>query len=61
MSAAWNSAMVGVDNELVFTRLNTLVTIARDATDRVIQVTSRAEVNANKRLIACRSVTADDG
>ena len=47
---AWNSAMVWVDNELVFTRLNTLMAVAKDATDRVIEATSRAEMNANKKL-----------
>ena len=50
MSTAWNSAMVWVHNELVFTRLNTLMAVAKDATDRVIEATSRAEMNANKKL-----------
>ena len=48
MATAWNSAMVWVDNELVFTRLNMLMVVAKDATDRVIEATSRAEMNANK-------------
>ena len=35
---------------MVFTRLNTLMAVAKDATDRVIEKTSRAEMNANKKL-----------
>ena len=45
MSTAWNNAMVWVDDELVFTKLNTLMAVARDATDKVIEATSRAEGN----------------
>jgi hypothetical protein len=45
ISTAWNNAMVWVDDELVFTELNTLMTVARDAADKVIEATSRAEKN----------------
>ena len=48
MCTAWNSAMVWVDNELVFTELNTLMTVARDATDKVIEAMSWAEKNKMK-------------
>ena len=37
--------MVWIDDELVFSRLNTLMTVAKDATDRVIEATSRAQAN----------------
>ena len=50
MATAWNSAMVWVDNEMVFMRLNTLMVVAKDATDRIIVATARAEMNANKKL-----------
>ena len=50
MATAWNKAMIWIDNELVFTRLNTLMMVAKEAADRVIDATSRAEANAAKRL-----------
>ena len=50
MATAWNSNMVWVDNELVFSRLNTLMTVAKDATDRVIEMTSRAKGSAANKL-----------
>ena len=50
MATAWNKAMVWIDNELVFSRLNTLMLVAKDATDRVIEATTRAEANAPNRL-----------
>ena len=34
---------------MVFKRLNTLMAVAKDATDRVIEETSRAEMNADKK------------
>ena len=37
MSTAWNKAMVWVEDELIFTEMNTLMTVARDATDKVIE------------------------
>ena len=50
MSTALNNAMVWVDNEQIFTKVNTLMAVARDATDKVIEATSRAEGNSeNKR------------
>ena len=54
MATAWNSAMVWVDNELIFARLNTLMAVAKDATDRVRDATSRAEANTiNGEAIIC--------
>ena len=50
MATAWNKAMIWIDNELVFTRLNTLMTVAKEATDRVIEATLRAKANAIKQL-----------
>ena len=50
MATAWNKAMIWIDDELVFTRLNTLMMVAKEAADRVIEATSRAEANAAKRL-----------
>ena len=32
MATAWNNAMVWIDDELVFSRLNTLMTVSRKAT-----------------------------
>ena len=49
MPTAWNNAMVWVDDELVFTKLNTLMEVARDATDKVIKATSRAEGNEKNK------------
>ena len=49
-ATAWNNAMVWIDDEVVFARLNTLMTVAKDATDRVIEATLRAEANAANRL-----------
>ena len=60
MCTAWNSAMVWVDNELVFTELNTLMTVARDATDKVIEAMSWAEKNKMKeKPIATRKQLQD--
>ena len=42
--------MVWIDDELVFSRLNTLMTVAKDATDRVIEMTSRAKGSAANKL-----------
>ena len=39
MATAWNKAMIWIDDELVFTRLNTLMMVAKEATDRVIEAT----------------------
>ena len=50
MAMAWNSAMVWVDNELIFARLNKLIAVAKDATDRVREATSRAKANTINRL-----------
>jgi hypothetical protein len=41
MKKAWDDAMVSVKNELVFTELDTLVMVAREAVDRVIGTSAR--------------------
>lgn len=41
VSKAWNSAMVWVEDKLVFTEMNMLMTVARDMADKVIEATSR--------------------
>jgi hypothetical protein len=43
---AWNRAMIWIDDEVVFTRLNALLTVTKEATDRVIEATLRAERKA---------------
>ena len=50
MATAWNKAMVHIDDEVVFTRLNTLMSVAKEATNKVIEATLRAEENAVRRL-----------
>ena len=44
---AWNRAMIWVDDEVVFAKLNALLTVTKEATDRVIEATLRAEREAN--------------
>lgn len=44
---AWNRAMIWVDDEVVFTKLNALLTVTKEATDRVIEATLRAERETN--------------
>ena len=41
MTKAWNDAMVLVEDELVFTEINTLMTVAREAADKVIETSTR--------------------
>ena len=43
---AWNRAIIWVDDEVVFTKLNALLTVTKEATDRVIEATLRAERKA---------------
>ena len=56
MAKAWNNAMVWIDDEVVFARLNTLMTVAKDATDRVIEAKLRAKANAANRLKKIKNV-----
>ena len=56
MAKAWNNAMVWIDDEVLFARLNTLMTVAKDATDRVIEATLRAKANAANRLKKIKNV-----
>ena len=46
IATAWNKAMIWIDDEVVFARLNTLLTVAKEATNRVIEAALRAEKNA---------------
>ena len=41
ITKAWNDAMVMVVDELAFTKINTLMTVAREAADRVIETSAR--------------------
>ena len=45
MAIAWNRAMLWI-----FTRLNTLMTVAKEAADRVMEATMRAEMNITNNL-----------
>lgn len=46
IATAWNRAMIWIYDEVVFARLNTLLTVTKEATDRVIEAALRAEKNA---------------
>ena len=50
IATVWNKAMVWIDDEVVFLRLNTLLTVAKEGTDRVIETVVRAETNATNTL-----------
>ena len=56
MTKAWNDAMVLVEDELVFTEINTLMTVAREAADKDIKTSTRfareAQVEVPKALDA---------
>jgi hypothetical protein len=41
ITEAWNDAMVLMEDELAFTEINTLMTVAREAADRVIETSAR--------------------
>ena len=59
IATAWNKAMVWIDDEVVFARLNTLLTVAREATDRVIEAAIRAKTNAAYRLSGLQAESDD--
>ena len=50
IATAWNKAMIWIDDEVVFARLNTLLSVAKEAADRVIEAALRAEKNAADTL-----------
>ena len=56
---AWNRAMIWVDDEAVFTKLNALLTVTKEATDRVIEATLRAEREANNEPGNAQANTKD--
>ena len=41
MTKAWDDAMISIEDKLVFTELDTLMTVAREAADRVIETSTR--------------------
>ena len=45
IATAWNKAMIWKDDEVVFARLNTLLSVAKEAADRVIEAALRAYKN----------------
>ena len=56
---AWNRAMIWVDDEAVFTKLNALLTVTKEATDRVIEATIRAKREANNEPGNAQANTKD--
>ena len=51
MTEAWNDAMVWVEDELVFTEMNTLMTVAREAADKVIEAMTRIARTAQEEVL----------
>ena len=47
MATAWNKAMIHIDDELVFDKLNAMVSVAKAAADNVIQAALRADKRAS--------------
>ena len=50
IATAWNRAMIWIDDEVVFARLNTLLTVTKEATDRKIEAALRAEKKAANKF-----------
>ena len=50
IAAAWNRAMIWIDDEVVFARLNTLLTVTKEATERVIEAALRAQKKAANKF-----------
>jgi hypothetical protein len=51
--------MVWIDDEVVFARLNILLTVAKEATDRVIETAVRAKTNAANMLSGAQAKPDD--
>ena len=49
MATAWNKAMIHIDDEVVFTKLNAMMSIAKAAADKVIQAALRAHKKAARQ------------
>ena len=43
MATAWNKAMIHIDDEVVFDKLNAMMSVTKVAADRVIQAALRAD------------------
>jgi hypothetical protein len=50
MATAWNKAMIRMDDEVVFAKLNAMLSVSKDAADKVIQAALRAYKKAAARL-----------
>ena len=50
MATAWNKAMIQMDDEVVFAKLNAMLSVSKDAADKVIQAALRAYKKAAARL-----------
>ena len=50
MVTAWNKAMIHIDDEVVFDKLNAMMSVTKAAADRVIQAALRADKKASDRL-----------
>ena len=50
MAMAWNKAMIHINDEVVFAKLNAMMSIAKAAADKVIQAVLRADKKAAARL-----------
>ena len=50
MATAWNKAMIHIDDEVVFNKLNVMMSVTKAAADRVIQAALRANKKASDRL-----------
>ena len=50
MATAWNKAMINIDDEVVFDKLNAMMSVAKAAADKVIQAALRADKRASDRL-----------
>ena len=50
MATAWNKAMIHIDDEVVFDKLNAMMSVTKAAADRVIQAALRADKKESDRL-----------
>ena len=50
MATAWNKAMIHIDDEVVFDKLNAMMSVAKVAANNVIQAALRADKRASDRL-----------
>ena len=50
MATAWNKAMIHIDDEVVFDKLNAMMSVAKAAAEKVNQAALRANKRASDRL-----------